>query len=157
MGSIPEYDADSPPRSWRFGTGKDADGNTIRGEYVATESGFSRYSDEPVPILVLDNVDGERRAVWCNDTALRNKVRDELARRGADDFVPGERVVIARSDEKKQSAAGNSYWYYRVVWPDAPRRTAADVFGVQSIPTTYGSVTETNHPVDTDTDDDIPF
>lgn len=78
------------------------------------------------PIIVLD-VEGERRSVWLTQTALRSKFAEELERRGAADFTPGEPVSIERATEMKESGTGKRYWPFSVAFGNAPTKTAAAI------------------------------
>jgi hypothetical protein len=131
------------PRTWRF----DEDGLEVVGKYVATDEGPTQNG--PCPILVLE-VDGEERSVWCFHTALRRRIADEIARRSSGDLTPGETVVI-RQGESKTSESGRKYVSYYTRFPEAPKRTAGEIFKADAI----DSPPEPQS--DTATDEDIPF
>jgi hypothetical protein len=111
------------PRSWSWAE----DGLRAAGAFVGVDEGPTDYGRRP--ILVLE-IDGQARGIWVTQEALRSQLGDELARRGESDFVVGEPVVVERGAEKKQSAAGRDYWPFKVEFPNAPRRTAAELLGV---------------------------
>jgi len=129
------------PQSWKF----DEDGNSVTGTYLRMDEGTTSYGSKP--IVVLD-VDGEERSVWLSQTALRSKFADELARRHASDFDPGERISISRAKEKKTAASGHAYWPFTVIFHNAPKRDAASILGID----------EDDATADDDGEDDgIPF
>jgi hypothetical protein len=113
------------PRGWRF----DEDGLEVEGRYVKADVG--RTANGSAPIIVLD-VDGEERSVWCFHTALRNRIADELATRVAGDFNPGELILI-RQGEKKTGANDRAYVSYTVRFPEAPKRNARAIFKADPI------------------------
>lgn len=126
------------PRAWRW----DEDGPRVAGTFVEMNEGPSEYGRKAIAVL---DVDGERRALWLSQEALANKFRDELERRGESDFTPGETIVVERGAEKVISANGRGYWPFKVRFPDAPRRSAADLLGAS---------VQSGEDVE---DDDIPF
>jgi len=135
-------DADaSYPRAWRW----DEDGDTVEGNFVELgEAPTAGYGYKP--ILTLD-VGGERLCVWVFHHSLAEKLRDELTRRRASEFTVDERIIIRRGERKTPETTGRSYVPYRVQFPDAPKRSAADVLG--------GVVDEhTDEPPD---GDELPF
>jgi hypothetical protein len=68
--------------------------------------------------------------VWCENTALKGKVADEMMRRGGDDpFRAGEPITIRRL-EQRESASGNTYWPFEVTFGEAELRTPAAIFGL---------------------------
>jgi hypothetical protein len=60
---------------------------------------------------------------------LEGRLKDELGRRGADDFEHGERVVIEQLAKRPSKTTGREMVPYRVEFPDRPRRTARAVLG----------------------------
>jgi hypothetical protein len=136
---------DSYPRSWSF----DDDGETVEGTFVELgEAPTAGYGYKPILTL---SVDGESRTIWIFHQALAEKLRDELGRRKTRDFTVGERIKINRSERKTSEATGRSYVPYRVSFPDAPKRTAADVLG--------GAVDDDDEPEAAAEEDDdvVPF
>ena len=107
----------------------DKDGLRCEGALVRVEQGQSVHG--PVAIAVLD-VDGTERSLWLNATALRSKFRDELARRRARRFTPGERIVVERAPEKRVGASGYAYWPFRVRFPEGPDLDDADLLGLDA-------------------------
>jgi hypothetical protein len=117
------HDQDSDfPRSWRW----DEDGLRIEGSYVRMDEGPSEYGRRAICVL---NVGGEERSLWLTQEALISRFRDELERRLATDFSPGERIIVERGAEKKESANGRAYWPFKTRFLDAPRRAASDLLG----------------------------
>jgi hypothetical protein len=115
------HDGGDFPRTWNF----DEDGDTIAGTFVELgEAPTAGYGYKP--ILTLD-VDGERRTVWVFHTSLSEKLRDELKRRKAREFTVGERIAIKRGERKTSESTGRPYIPYKVTFPDAPKRSAADI------------------------------
>jgi hypothetical protein len=113
------------PRSWRF----DEDGLRIAGTYVEMNEGPSEYGRRAICVL---DVDGEKRSLWLTQEALIAKFRDELERRELADFTAGERIMVERGSEKKQSANGRGYWPFTVRFPDAPQKPAAELLGASA-------------------------
>jgi len=66
-------------------------------------------------------VAGEQRSVWLFDTALRNRIADEVAKRPGRDLTAGEPVLITRGG-MATSANGRDYRSYRVRFPDEVER-----------------------------------
>jgi hypothetical protein len=133
------------PATWRW----DEHGRTVHGVYVRMDEAATDYGRKP--IIVLD-VDGEERSVWLFDTALVSKFQDQLGTRPTRDFTVGERIRIERGEEKVESAGGRRYWPYRVKFPDAPKRSASDILGVDA-----PSTIEIEPDSDASGDDEIPF
>jgi hypothetical protein len=139
------------PKYWNF----DEHGLELVGEYVRTDEGPTSYGQRA--IIILD-VEGEERALWLTQTALVNQFADELTRRRARDFEPGERITVTRAAEKKTSASGNDYWPFRVTFHDAPHRDAAAILGANvSADTTPTDEPDTFAPSPDNADGDIPF
>jgi hypothetical protein len=138
------------PRNWRF----DEDGLELVGLYVRSDEG--QTANGPCPILILE-IDGEERTVWCFHTALRRRIADEVARRPSGDLKKGERVVIRQGEKKTTAEGGREYISYFTRFPDAPKRAARDIFKSDNIdapPTTYDDEPARQSPGD---GDDIPF
>lgn len=126
------------PRTWRF----DEDGLRIAGIYLRMDEGPSEYGRKAICVLLVED---EERSVWLAQEALISKFRDELERRSKPDSKAGERIVIERGAEKKESANGRKYWPFRVSFPDAPQRSARDILQAD------------DEPDEPATDDEIPF
>src|SRR5947209_1528556 len=126
MSTLPSSTADQTdfPRSWRW----DQDGLHVDGTFVQMDEGPTEYGRKP--ILVLD-VGSERRSIWLTQEALVGRFRDELERRRAPNFTAGERIIVTRGSEKKESQAGRSYWPFKVSFPDAPRPSDADMLSAE--------------------------
>lgn len=114
------------PRNWRW----DEDGDDVVGRYVRIDEAPTSYGEKPIVVL---EINGEERSVWLLETALRNRVADEVAKRPSGDLTPGERVVIHRGD-KKRSAAGREYRAFTARFPDARKRSAMEILGASSEP-----------------------
>ena len=142
------------PETWKF----DEHGDLVAGTFVRFDEGPTRDYGMRV-ILVLD-VDGVERSVWLSQTALFNKVQDELNRRTSKTLEPGERVVVQRH-EKTTSENGRSYWPFAVSFPDRPVKSTNDLFELDEGPVAYETKepTETKEraPGDVGPDDGIPF
>jgi hypothetical protein len=140
------------PETWRF----NEHGDLVAGTFVRFDEGPTRDYGMRV-ILVLD-VDGAERSVWLSQTALFNKVKDELSRRTSKTLEPGERVVVQRH-EKTKSENGRSYWPFVVSFPDRPVKSTTDLFDLDEGPVAYEKKekTEPPSPGDVDPDGDIPF
>jgi len=126
------------PRTWSF----DADGEEIEGTFLAFGEGPTANGLQPFVTL---EVGGEQRTVWLFHSALSSKFRSELERRPEQDLNVGEPVIVRRR-EWKESAAGRRYRDYFVAFPEAPRRSAAEILGIGA--PNVGEVVE---------DDPIPF
>jgi hypothetical protein len=131
------------PCSWLWAE----DGNTLDGTFVEFDEGMTRdFGARPIIVAV---VAGEKRSLWLNETALRNRVADEVARRPSGDLDPGERLIVTRLG-KKMSGNGREYVAFDVKFPDRPRRSAQDIFNVEP---TASAATDNQ----TDAGDGIPF
>lgn len=141
------------PRNWRF----DEDGLELVGKYVKSDVGPTANGD--CPILVLE-IDGEPRTVWCFHTALRRRIADEVSRRPHRDLKAGERIVIRQGEKKPSAEGGREYIAYFVRFLDAPPRTAKDVFKKDTIdepPASYDDDSKDEDKPKPDDGDDIPF
>ena len=92
-------------------------------------------------------------------TALFNRVRDELSRRTSKRLDVGERVVIERAAAKKESKDGRSYWPFTVMFPDRPEKSTDDLFDLDQGPVKYKEAKRPEEPApgDVGPDGDIPF
>lgn len=138
------------PETWKF----DEHGDLVAGAFVRFDEGPTRDYGLKV-ILVLD-VDGTERSVWLSQTALFNKVKDELNRRTSKTLEPGERVIVQRH-EKTTSENGRSYWPFAVSFPDRPEKSTADLFGLDQGLVKYEKEPTEPSASDVDPDDGIPF
>ena len=131
------------PRSWIW----DDDGDLCAGTFVRFDKGRTRdYGSKPIVVL---NVEDEERSIWLLQTVLYEEFRRELEDRPTHDLIPGERVVIRRLEEKT-GEAGRRYRPFRVLFPDRPATSTADLFELGPKPPPS--------PTETDLDpDDIPF
>jgi hypothetical protein len=143
--AVPEA-SEQFPAYWSF----DEHGLTLAGGYVRTDEGPTSYGQRAI---VVFDVDGQERALWLTQKALIGQFADELARRQARNFAPGERITVTRGSEKKTSAGGHQYWPFRVVFHDAPSRDAAAIFRSASDSDAPAAAATAS----TQGDDDIPF
>ncbi len=136
------------PESWIWSE----HGEHVAGRFV----GFDRASTReygPKAILVLD-VDGAKRSVWLTQTVLYNRVRDEVAKRPSRNLDPGERVSIRRLEKTEGENGRQGYWKFRVLFPDRPELTAADVLELDEGLVKYEQEEE---PSPSSEADDVPF
>jgi hypothetical protein len=138
------------PETWKF----DEHGDLVAGTFVRFDEGPTRDYGLKV-ILVLD-VDGRERSLWLSQSALFNKVKDELSRRASKTLEPGERIVVQRH-EKTTSENGRSYWPFAVSFPDRPVKSTTDLFGLEEVHVKYAKEPIEPAPGDVDPDGDIPF
>jgi hypothetical protein len=138
------------PETWKFGD----HGDLVAGTFVRFDEGPTRDYGMRV-ILVLD-VDGRERSIWLSQTALFNKVRDELNRRASKALDPGERVVVQRH-EKTTSENGREYWPFVVSFPDRPEKSTTDLFGLDEGIVRYDKEPTEPAPGDVGPDGDVPF
>lgn len=89
------------PETWRF----DEDGAEVIGYARRTSTGNT--VNGPVPILILE-VDGVERSVWCMHTALLNRLRES-------NIQPGDVVGIRQLGEVEPKGGGRPYVAYNVV------------------------------------------
>jgi hypothetical protein len=156
MGKVAEQEDAVYPAAWIF----DEDGPTVAGAFVKFAEGRTREYGKKV-ICVLD-VGGVERSVWLSQMALFSKFKDELESRPSKTLEPGERVVVQRGDEKVKGKNDRSYWPFVVVFPDAPERSTADMFGGFNDHVKYaeqeGNVDEQGQiKTEPDDGDNIPF
>jgi hypothetical protein len=130
-------------------------GSSRHGPIPSTGHGCTLSASGLKVILVLD-VDGTERSVWLSQTALFNKVKDELNRRTSKTLEPGERVIVQRH-EKTTSENGRSYWPFAVSFPDRPEKSTADLFGLDQGLVKYEKEPTEPSASDVDPDDGIPF
>jgi hypothetical protein len=145
-----ETDDEAPgyPETWKF----DEHGDLVAGPFVRFDEGPTR--DYGMRVILVLNVDGRERSVWLSQTALFNKIRDELNRRTSKTLAPGERIVVQRH-EKTTSENGRKYWPFTVSFPDRPEKSTSDLFELDQ-----GHVkNEQEEPAkgDVGPDGDIPF
>ena len=139
------------PESWIWSE----HGDHVAGQFVAFDRGQTKEFGTKA-ILVLD-VDGVKRSVWLTQTVLFNRVRDEVAKRPSKNLNPGERVSIRRLEKTQGEKGRQGYWKFRVLFPDRPELTAADVLELDDGPVAYKQE-ETTEPSPGDADgDDTPF
>jgi hypothetical protein len=103
-----------------------AHGDACSGRFVRFDKAATRDFGKKL-ILVLE-VDGEERSIWLLQTALFNRIRDELGDRPERKLNAGERVVIHRLAETTTQDGNRSYRPFRVYFPDRPELDVADEF-----------------------------
>jgi hypothetical protein len=134
------------PRAWRW----DKDGPTVDGTFL----GFDRVSTSSATAVVcLLRVGDEERTIWLWWEALENQFREELRRRPSRELELGERIVIANRGKKKSEKTGREYYDFRVWFPDRPKLSAAEIFGLD-VP---APKPEQAPSEDGNVDNDIPF
>jgi len=138
------------PEAWIW----DRHGLRVDGTFVRTDRGSGEYGSCPIVVL---SVDGVERAVWLNTTAVVAKFRDELRRRRARSFEPGERITIQRGEAKKTSGSGRNYWPFQTRFHDAPQMDDADVLELDGELDVATVETLEADPPSEAQDDDIPF
>jgi len=121
--TVPSRSADYP-RSWLW----DEDGNLVSGSFVRFDEGVTKDFGSKV-IVVLD-VGGEERAVWLTTMVLHGRFSDELERRATKRLEVGERVVIERGADRVESENGRSYWPFKILFPNRPQKSEAELFGL---------------------------
>jgi hypothetical protein len=118
----------TPRRDWDLARDGDLDGRYVELRKVVVKNGPSAGQVK----LVLDlhvGLNDELVSLFPGTVALR-QLREELERRAAADFEPGERIKIARG-EKRQGVNG-SYWVDQIWFEHAaPKPSAADLLRVE--------------------------
>jgi hypothetical protein len=90
-------------------------GATLEGRFKHLARGHTRDGDERA-IAVIE-VDGDERALWLHETALRGQFRQLKPE-------PGETVRVEKGSKKRESGNRFKYWPFKVT---APKRPAADL------------------------------
>ena len=116
------------PQSWLW----DHDGEAVSGTFVGFTRGQTRDFG-PKVIVVLD-VEGERRSIWLNTTVLHGRFRDELQQRPEHRLCEGEQITIRRLAKVESPDAIGPYWKFRVVFHDAPKPTVDELFDLDDEP-----------------------
>ena len=142
--AMPTEETSDYPRAWLW----DEDGDAVAGRFC--ELGEAPTANGTTPVLTLE-VAGERRSVFVFHQTLASKLREELERRGARDFEPGERIEITRGGWK-DSANGRRYRLYTVRFPDRANRSAREILGAVA-----ASDEEQARLPGVSPDDDVPF
>jgi hypothetical protein len=134
------------PRTWDWGE----DGDRVEGTFVRFDEAPTRgYGYKPILIL---GVDGEDRTVWLFHDALLNKFREEVVRRQRGDLEAGERVEIVRAGDKVSESSGRTYTDYKVMFPDRPARSGAEILGARDKPAENSTAEKPDGE-----DDGLPF
>jgi hypothetical protein len=143
VSSLANNDESAYPRDWDWKT----EGNVAAGAYVKTTAGATVHGQAAIMTL---SIGGEDRAIWVFWAALKSKLAQELARRGATDFRPGERIVITRFSMRKSKLNPTQTTVpFTVEFPDEPAATAAGILGVPP--------SEPPAEAELPADDSIPF
>jgi hypothetical protein len=110
-------------------------GQTVEGRFRRLEHG--RKKDGSRQLIAVLEIDGDERALWLHEKALRGRfaeVRPE----------PGELVRVSKAREKKLGGNGFNYWPIKVTAPEREPETV-----------------DWNDPLfasdDEDDDDSVPF
>jgi hypothetical protein len=107
-------DSPSYPETWLW----DEHGDVCSGTFRRFDKGATREYGKRL-IMVLE-VDGRERSVWLLQTALYERIRDELSERPDRRLAVGERVTIHRQAETKTQDGKRSYRPFRAYFPDRP-------------------------------------
>jgi hypothetical protein len=116
------------PESWLW----DQDGETVSGTFVGFTRGQTR--DFGPKVIVVLEVDGERRSIWLNTTVLHGRFRDELQQRPDHRLNEAERITIRRLDKVESPDAVGPYWKFRVIFHDAPAPSVEEMFDLAAEP-----------------------
>jgi hypothetical protein len=150
------------PESWIW----DEDGETVSGSFVGFTRGQTR--DFGPKVIVLLEVEGQRRSIWLNTTVLHGRVRDELQQRPGHRLNEGERITIRRLEKVESPDAIGPYWKFRVVFHDAPEPSVEEMFDLaddppleqpptKPKPAAKKKATKAKQSAEAKADDDIPF
>jgi hypothetical protein len=139
----------SYPETWLW----DEHGDVCSGGFVRFDKAATREYGKKL-ILVLE-VDGQERSVWLLQTALFERIRDELSDRPNRQLAPGEQVAIKRRAETKTKDGERSYRPFQVYFPDRPELDLAREFDLTG--PKPGLVPVSEQKDSSDVDDDIPF
>lgn len=145
--------ADEPtyPETWLW----DEDGDVCSGTFLRFDKAATREYGKKL-IMVLE-VDGAERSVWLLQTALYERVRDELADRPERRLTVGERVTFHRQAETTTQDGKRTYRPFRAYFPDRPELDIASEFELDA-PTRRQSEAEAASTGSSDAhDSDIPF
>lgn len=137
----------SYPETWLW----DEHGDVCSGQFVRFDKAATREYGKKL-ILVLD-VEGQERSVWLLQTALYERVRDELADRPNRQLNPGERVAIHRKAETTTKDGKRTYRPFQLYFPDRPELDLAREFDLAR----PNPKPESEQNEGSDDDDDIPF
>jgi hypothetical protein len=127
------------PEAWIF----DEHGETIAGRFVRFDRGHTRNFGQRAICVLL--VEGFERALWLSQTALLGKFRDEVRGRPGYELTLGERIVVTRLEKVMAADGKTEYWGFRVLFPDRPQLSTADLLGLSEERESVGP------------SDDVPF
>src|SRR5262249_38518367 len=102
------------PETWLW----DQHGDVCSGTFVRFDKAATREYGKKL-ILILE-VDGRERSIWLLQTALKERIRDELRERSDRRLAVGERVAIHRLAETTTQDGKRSYRPFRIYFPDRP-------------------------------------
>jgi hypothetical protein len=114
--AAPGAPGDSPayPETWLWGE----HGEVCSGTFVRFDKAPTReYGNKLILILA---VDGRERSIWLLQTALKQRIRDELRDRSDRRLAVGERVAIHRLAETTTQDGKRSYRPFRIYFADRP-------------------------------------
>jgi hypothetical protein len=115
------------PETWRW----DEHGDICSGTFVRFDKGATR--DYGKKLIMILEVDGLARSVWLLQTALYERIRDELAERPDHRLAVGERVAIHRLAATTTQDGKRSYRPFRIYFPDRPELDVAAEFDLDSL------------------------
>jgi hypothetical protein len=106
-------DDDQLPPAWD----PESAGDGIQGIVVQRTSMNSKFHEEPVPVVVVETADGDKRTVYGSRTRSRAEIDDN-------DPQPGDLFAIKYLGERQRKDASGTYHHYRAavrrgVRPDA--------------------------------------
>lgn len=149
------------PESWIW----DQDGERVSGSFVSFTRGQTRDFG-PKVIVVLD-VESERRSIWLNTTVLHGRFRDELQQRPDHRLNDGERITIRRLEKVESPEAIGPYWKFRVIFHDAPEPSVEEMFDLTDEPPleqkpskpkpAAKKTSKSKQSAEPESDDDVPF
>jgi hypothetical protein len=138
------------PKAWLW----DEDGETVSGTFVGFTQGQTRNFGRKV--IVLLEIEGERRSIWLNNTVLLGKFRDELQDRPEQRLSQGERITITRLGKVDSAEAMGPYWKFVVLFHDRPEPSVEELFNLGGEPEPRAPVPDSGaEPAGAD--DDVPF
>jgi hypothetical protein len=114
----------SYPETWLW----DEHGDVCAGRFVRFDKAATR--DYGKKLIMILEVDGLERSIWLLQTALYERIRDELSERPDHKLSSGERVAIHRLAETTTQDGKRSYRPFRIYFPDRPELDVASEFGL---------------------------
>jgi hypothetical protein len=114
----------------------DQDGEKVSGTFVGFTRGQTR--DFGPKVIVVLEVEGERRSIWLNTTVLHGRFRDELQQRPDHRLNEGEKITVHRLEKVESSSALGAYWKFQVLFHDNPGPTVEELFDLADEPQAEG-------------------